>query len=135
MRTALFLLLLLAVAAVPGSILPQRGIDESKVAIYLQDHRTAGPFLDRIGAFSVYSSVWFSAIYLLLFISLIGCVLPRAKHHWQALRSQPPRTPARLTRMSGFQSTEVVGDPAALLASARAALASAATSMRVVEMP
>jgi cytochrome c biogenesis protein len=35
----------------------------------------------------VYSSVWFSAIYILLFISLIGCVIPRTKHHFKALRA------------------------------------------------
>jgi cytochrome c biogenesis protein len=107
MRTALFLLLLLAVAAVPGSILPQRGIDESKVAIYLQDHRTAGPFLDRIGAFSVYSSVWFSAIYLLLFVSLVGCVVPRTVQQAGALRQPPPRTPARPERLPASAILEV----------------------------
>ena len=40
------------------------------------------------------------AIYLLLFTSLIGCVIPRARHHYKALRSRPPRTPARLSRLS-----------------------------------
>lgn len=27
--------------------------------------------------FNVYTSPWFSAVYLLLFISLIGCIVPR----------------------------------------------------------
>ncbi len=55
--------------------------------------------------FSTYSSVWFSAIYLLLFVSLIGCVIPRTKHHFDALRAKPPKTPARLDRLPGFTST------------------------------
>ena len=32
------------------------------------------PWLDRLGAFEVFGSPWFSAIYLLLFISLVGCL-------------------------------------------------------------
>ncbi len=107
MRTALFLLLLLAVAAVPGSILPQRGIDESKVAIYLQDHRDLGPWLDRVGAFSVYSSVWFSAIYLLLFVSLVGCLVPRTFQQATALRAPLARTPVRPERLPENAVVEV----------------------------
>lgn len=99
MRTALFLLLLLAVAAVPGSIFPQRNIDAGRVADYLAQHRDSGPWLDRFGFFDVYSSPWFSAIYLLLAVSLIGCIVPRSALHWRALRSTPPRAPARLTRL------------------------------------
>jgi cytochrome c biogenesis protein len=99
MRTALFLLLLLAVAAVPGSVLPQHGIDAARVATYVQDHRTLGPLLDRIGAFDVYSSVWFSAIYLLLFVSLVGCLVPRTWQMLVALRDPPPRAPARPERL------------------------------------
>ena len=38
MRTALFLLLLLAVAAVPGSLFPQRPANPAVVTQYLKDH-------------------------------------------------------------------------------------------------
>ena len=99
MRTALFLLLLLAVAAVPGSCCPRSGIDAGKVTVYQQQHRTLGPFLNRIGAFSVYSSVWFSAIYLLLFVSLVGCLVPRTVQQLRGLRDPLPRTPARPERL------------------------------------
>jgi len=102
MRTALFLLLLLAVAAVPGSLVPQRGADPNGVVAYKAAHPAIFPILDKLQAFDVYTSVWFSAIYLLLFISLIGCVIPRTKHHLDALRAKPPRTPSRLQRMPGF---------------------------------
>ena len=97
MRTALFLLLLLSVAAVPGSIFPQRNIDAGRVADYIAQNPTTSPWLDRFGFFDVYSSPWFSAIYLLLFVSLVGCIVPRTKVHLAALRATPPRAPARLT--------------------------------------
>jgi cytochrome c biogenesis protein len=104
MRTALFLLLLLAIAAVPGSLVPQRSSDPNGVTQYFTDHPDIAPFLDKLQAFDVYTSVWFSAIYLLLFASLIGCIIPRTKHHFDALRAKPPKTPVRLTRMAGFQA-------------------------------
>ena len=119
MRVALLLLMLLAVAAVPGTIFPQRSQDPAEVATYLSDHPDLGPVLDRLGFFGVYSSVWFSAIYLLLFISLVGCVLPRTKHHWKALRTRPPRTPARLARLDAYQQSRIDvadGDDAASVA-------------------
>ncbi|HEY7174646.1 MAG TPA: cytochrome c biogenesis protein ResB, partial [Micromonosporaceae bacterium] len=66
MRTALMLLFLLAIAAIPGSLLPQEKLNSDKVTAYLAAHRTIGPLLDRVGAFNVFASPWFSAIYLLL---------------------------------------------------------------------
>nr|WP_308494018.1 cytochrome c biogenesis protein ResB [Microbacterium protaetiae] len=107
MRTALVLLLLLAIAAVPGSIVPQRTADPNGVTQYFQDNPTLAPVLDKLQLFDVYSSVWFSAIYILLFISLIGCVIPRLKHHLKALRTRPPRTPARLARLAHHSETLV----------------------------
>ncbi|NLB46895.1 MAG: cytochrome c biogenesis protein ResB [Microbacteriaceae bacterium] len=109
MKVALMLLLLLAVATIPGSLVPQRVADPNGVLQYEQDHPELFKILNAfpIQAFDVYSSVWFSAIYLLLFISLIGCVLPRIMHHWKALRSAPPRTPARLQRMVGFAEQRI----------------------------
>ncbi|MET7821125.1 cytochrome c biogenesis protein ResB [Micromonospora zamorensis] len=99
MRTALILLFLLAIAAIPGSVLPQRGISPEKVNEYFVDHPDWAPRLDRIGAFEVFGSVWFSAIYLLLFTSLIGCITPRLRDHIRALRSRPPAAPKRMARL------------------------------------
>jgi cytochrome c biogenesis protein len=115
MRTALLLLLLLAIAAVPGSIWPQRNIDAGRVADYLASHRSAGPWLDRLGFFDVYSSPWFAAIYLLLFVSLVGCVVPRSKIHWRAMRAQPPRAPRLLERLPEHGQIEVDGTPQEVL--------------------
>ncbi|WP_115933353.1 cytochrome c biogenesis protein ResB [Citricoccus nitrophenolicus] len=102
MRTALMLLLLLAVAAVPGSLFPQRPAGPEIVNQYLEDNPVQGEWLDRFQMFDVYSSVWFSAIYILLFVSLIGCVVPRAAKHAKDLRSAPPRTPRRLSRLPEY---------------------------------
>lgn len=114
MRVALILLLLLAVAAIPGSLFPQRSADPNGVIQYEEDNPELFPVLDAfpIQAFDVYDSVWFSSIYLLLFISLIACVLPRIAHHWKSWRGKPPKTPARLTRMAGFSEIRVANPQA-----------------------
>jgi cytochrome c biogenesis protein len=106
MRTALILLFLLAVASIPGSIFPQRGTNPLKTKEWIADSPTWGPILDRLGFFEVYSSPWFSAIYILLFISLIGCVLPRAAAHWRAMRTPPPAAPRNLSRMQSHAILE-----------------------------
>ena len=123
MRTALLLLLLLAIAAVPGSLVPQRSSDPNGVSQYFVDHKDTAPILDQFQMFDVYSSAWFSAIYLLLFISLIGCVLPRTKHHIEALQAQPPVTPANLVRLPAYAKISVSGKSAEeVLEAARAVL-------------
>ncbi|GAA4692335.1 cytochrome c biogenesis protein ResB [Phytohabitans rumicis] len=99
MRTALILLFLLAIAAIPGSVLPQRSVNIEKVNQYYVEHPSLAPWLNRLGMFEVFASVWFSAIYVLLFTSLVGCVLPRLRDHYRALRSVPPNVPARLDRL------------------------------------
>jgi cytochrome c biogenesis protein len=111
MRVALLLLMLLAVAAVPGTIFPQRSQTPEDVATYLADHPDLGPVLDRLGFFGVYSSVWFSAIYLLLFVSLVGCILPRSRTHLRAMRGRPPRAPRRFDRFPAQASAELDGTP------------------------
>ncbi|MFZ2963473.1 MAG: cytochrome c biogenesis protein ResB [Rhodoglobus sp.] len=122
MRTALFLLLLLAIAAIPGSLVPQVSSDPNGVAQYKAANPELSAALDALGVFSTYTSVWFSAIYLLLFVSLIGCVIPRTKHHLQALRSRPPKTPARLSRLEGFTTRETTADAATAVTTATALL-------------
>ncbi|WP_281965769.1 cytochrome c biogenesis protein ResB [Serinicoccus marinus] len=122
MRTALVLLLLLAVAAVPGSVFPQRGVDPVRVRQYFEDSPTRAQWLDRLGMFEVYSSPWFASIYLLLMISLIGCVLPRMRQHARSLRVQPPRAPARLGRLPVHREVALQADPETVLAAARATL-------------
>ncbi|MEV0152891.1 cytochrome c biogenesis protein ResB [Micromonospora sp. NPDC050686] len=118
MRTALVLLFLLAVAAIPGSVLPQRGVNPENVDRYFVDHPEWAPRLDRIGAFEVFGSVWFSAIYLLLFVSLVGCITPRIRDHVRALRARPPAAPKRLERLPqhAVLAAPAAADPAAIAA-------------------
>ena len=68
MRTALVLLFLLALAAIPGALLPQRNLNVGKVDEYIAARPTLGPFMDRLELFDVFGSFWFTAIYALLFI-------------------------------------------------------------------
>jgi cytochrome c biogenesis protein len=99
MRTAIVLLFLLALAAIPGSLLPQRSLSQNAVQRYYTQHPSLAPLLDRLSLFDVFRSPWFAAVYLLLFVSLIGCVLPRAVEHARALRSAPPPAPRHLLRL------------------------------------
>ncbi|SJM55780.1 cytochrome c biogenesis protein ResB [Gulosibacter sp. 10] len=123
MRTAIILLLVLAIASVPGSIYPQRSSDPNGVTIYFDEHPDLAPVLDSIGMFDVFSSWWFSSIYILLFVSLVGCILPRTSHHLRALRSRPPRTPARLSRLDDYAKVSLderwAGREGAIIDSAR----------------
>lgn len=109
MRTALILLLLLAAAAIPGSVYPQRSADPNGVTQFFQQQPDLAGWLDKAQLFDVYSSTWFSSIYLLLFISLIGCVVPRTLVHAKALVAKPVPTPTNLSRMPAHKET-VLGD-------------------------
>lgn len=99
MRTALILLLLLGIAAIPGSLVPQRTSDPIAVAAFVRENPTTAQWYERLGLFDVYGSPWFSAIYLLLFISLVGCLVPRARQHWRMWRRSPGAPPANLARL------------------------------------
>jgi cytochrome c biogenesis protein len=115
MRTALVLLFLLALAAVPGSLLPQRPLNPDKVQTYITDHGAWGRFLDDVGAYDVFGSVWFTAIYLLLAVSLVGCLVPRIRVHVRALRRAPlpaPKNLAKLPEAGSFETGAAPGDAA-----------------------
>lgn len=130
MRTALVLLLLLAIAAIPGSLVPQRSADPNGVAAVKSNSPELFEIYERLQLFDVYTSVWFSAIYILLFISLIGCVIPRTKHHAKALRARPPRTPARLARLDDHAQTRRDLNGADAEAAPDAAITLASASLR-----
>lgn len=126
MRTALLLLLLLALVAIPGSVLPQASVDARAVEAYRLDHPELAPWLERLGLFDTYTSVWFSAVYLLLMVSLVGCIVPRTIAYAKAYAARPPRAPANFSRMPASSVHDVeVADVAAAVERARAALAGA----------
>ncbi len=123
MRTALVLLLVLALAAVPGSVVPQANVDSVGVAQWKDAHPTLAPVYERLGLFSVYDSVWFSAVYILLMVSLVGCIVPRCGVYWRALRAQPPKAPRHLHRLPAYRRILTDDPPEVALDRARQALA------------
>ena len=112
MRTALILLMLLGIAAIPGSLIPQRITNPIAVRDFYINDPNMARWYDRFYLFDVYGSPWFSAIYILLFISLAGCVLPRSVEHYKAMRAVPPATPKNLSRLEFHQ--EFTSSPGAL---------------------
>lgn len=110
MRTALMLLFILALASVPGALLPQRQVSATLVDDYLRANPTMGPIYDRLQLFDVFNSTWFVAIVLLLVISLIGCIIPRSMDHWRAYNTKPTRAPRYLARMPMHTEGVVEGD-------------------------
>ena len=116
MGTALVLLFLLALGAVPGALLPQRSLNPAKVDEYLARHTVIGPWLDRLEAFEVFSSFWFTAIYALLFVSLVGCLTPRMIEQARSLRATPVPAPRNLARLPKHSTAEVTGEPPAVAA-------------------
>jgi cytochrome c biogenesis protein len=114
MRTALVLLFLLALAALPGALLPQRALNEPKVEAFIAAHGWWGQLLDRLEFYTVYSSVWFSAIYVLLFVSLVGCLLPRSVEYVRQLTAKPVITPRNLTRLPHHVRGEFDGGDASV---------------------
>jgi cytochrome c biogenesis protein len=111
MRTALVLLFLLALAAMPGALLPQWSLNTPKVEQYIAAHGWWGRLLDRLQFYGVYGSVWFSAIYVLLFVSLVGCLLPRTVEYAKQLFAKPVITPRNLARLPHHVRAELTGDP------------------------
>jgi cytochrome c biogenesis protein len=110
MRTALILLMMLGIGAIPGSLIPQRTTNPMAVQDFFSKNPDLAKWYERFSLFDVYASPWFSAIYILLFISLIGCVLPRSVEHFHAMRALPPATPRNLNRLEFFHEMQFEGD-------------------------
>lgn len=122
MRTALVLLLLLALAAVPGSVIPQQDVDALDATRWKEQHETLTPIYEKLGLFDVYGSPWFAAIYLLLVVSLVGCIVPRTLVYAKAIRKPPPPAPRNLTRLPDHATYTTRTAPEDVLALARAEL-------------
>lgn len=115
MRTALVLLFLLALASIPGSLVPQTRNSPILVSDYKAEHPQLDKIFEPLGMYDVYASAWFSAIYLLLFLSLVGCILPRIGKYARDLRKPPPRLPRRVERLPEHaMATAQVEDAVAL---------------------
>src|SRR3990170_2359829 len=121
MRTALVLLLLVALAAVAGSLVPQVGVAEARIAAMFRDHPLRARIYDQLGLFDVYGSWWFTLLYVLLLVSLGACLLPRTRALLRNLRTKPP--PAReLEGMRHFAEVAIASDPDRAIVDARRVL-------------
>ncbi len=121
MRTALILLLLLALASVAGSLIPQWPNSPDRVLQYQREHGLWGTFLGRAGLFDVFGSWWFVLITTLLFISLVACLVPRTRATWRAVRQRPIQA-REIDAFKHYAEREVPASPEAAAASSRRVL-------------
>jgi cytochrome c biogenesis protein len=118
MRTALILLLVLALASVAGSLVPQFANSPQRVAAMYRDHPLLARVYESAGLFDVYGSWWFTLSYVLLLVSLASCLVPRTRGLIRNLRQRPQ--PARdLEGLRHFAAATVPGPPEDALERAR----------------
>jgi cytochrome c biogenesis protein len=118
MRTALGLLLLLALASVAGSLVPQVGTSDARIAAMFRDHPLRAQLYDRIGLFDVFGSWWFTLILALLLTSLVACLIPRTRGLIRNARMRPqPAT--ELEAMRHYASLLLPAPPELAAESAR----------------
>src|SRR5262245_28724106 len=89
MRTAIILLLMLAAAAVVGSLIPQIPNSPQRGAAYQVDHPCWALFHQAAGSFDVFGSWSFALVTTLLLLSLVACLIPRSRAMIRAARAKP----------------------------------------------
>jgi cytochrome c biogenesis protein len=118
MRTALILLLLLALASVAGSLVPQWPNSPERVVRYQLDHPLIGALYDRLGLFDVFGSWWFALIAVLLFVSLVACLVPRTRAAFRSIRQQPVQA-REIDAFRLYEERVVSGDPSRVIDGSR----------------
>src|SRR5450631_1060275 len=91
MRTGLWLILILGLLSLAGTLLEQAPAgmtsDPATYASWIASiHSKYGgwtPVLDKVGLFSVFTSLWFKAITVLLTTSVLACSVNRAPRLWK----------------------------------------------------
>ena len=121
MRTALILLLVVAVASVFGSLVPQAPIAPRAVADLFVEHPLLARVYRAVGLFDVYGSWWFTLTYLLLLISLASCLIPRTRLLARSL-GQRPQPLRDLAGMRHFTEAVIPEAPASALDRSRRVL-------------
>lgn len=104
MRTAIILLFVLAAGASVGSLFPQRPVNELKVNDWIANHSSWARLAEWFGLFDVYGSWWFTSIYALLLVSVVGCIVPRYAALVRQMRSRP-RTDGTLAGVQQYRET------------------------------
>lgn len=110
MKTAIILLFVLAASSSIGSLIPQRPVNELAVARWKLNHAAWAPVAERLGLFDVYGSWWFTAVYALLLVSVAGCLVPRYRAFFRAVRSRP-RSRTSLAEFRNFRYGVTKLDP------------------------
>ncbi|MEA2556543.1 MAG: cytochrome c biosis protein [Actinomycetota bacterium] len=121
MRTALILLLMLALASVVGSLVPQEMNSPERVAHFMVDHPLLGLFYRKAGFFEVFGSWWFTLITTLLFVSLFACLIPRTRAAIRSARQRPVQA-REIDAFPLFREVRVDAAPATVLAASRRVL-------------
>jgi cytochrome c biogenesis protein len=121
MRTAIILLLMLAAAAVVGSLIPQAPNSPQRVAAYQVDHPFWAKLFQAAGFFDVFGSWWFGLITTLLFVSLVACLIPRSRAMIRAARARPIQA-RELDAFPSFAEHTVAVEPEAAVANAASVL-------------
>jgi cytochrome c biogenesis protein len=121
MRTALILLLVVAVASIFGSLVPQVHIARPAVLRLYLDHPLLARVYETLGLFDVYGSWWFTTCYALLLISLASCLIPRTRALRRGL-GMKPQAMRELEGMRHFAETSVALAPDRALERARGIL-------------
>ena len=86
-------------ARCPGRCCRSRGPTPARCSSTSPRTPALAPWLNHLGLFNVFAAPWFAAIYLLLFASLVGCVVPRTFRLVGSARTPPPRAPRNLGRL------------------------------------
>ena len=116
------LVVALALAAIPGSLVPQRRVSPVRVTDFINEHPTLGPVYDKLGLFNVYS--------LAVVRDLPAAVrVPGRLHHPEdrctlALRARPPKTPRNLVRLPAYAAADLTESDHDVLDRAASALRS-----------
>jgi cytochrome c biogenesis protein len=121
MRTALILLLMLALGSVVGSLVPQEMNSPDRVAQIVTDHPLLGLFYRKAGFFEVFGSWWFTLIATLLFISLFACLIPRTRATFRNARQRPIQA-REIDAFPLYREVHLGATPDVVLASARRVL-------------
>ncbi len=121
MRTALVLLLLVGLGAVAGSLVPQVGVADARIAATFREHPLRARIFEQLGLFDVYGSWWFTLLYSLLLVSLVGCLVPRTRAFLRNALARP--TAARdLGSMRHYAELQVPVPPERAILGARRVL-------------
>ena len=127
MRTALWLLGVLAVESIVATVVPQEVNVPQTVAEWRSGEGGPGEgvaqALDLLGAFDVYASPLFLMTLLLLFTSLTACLMPRIRSWWRITRHSVPPLSRHIGDQEHVQRLSTDLDPEAAHATVRGELA------------